>query len=77
MTQFQVLFVTEAADLEAAEAAVSEWVVTPDTTLHSIVGQVQSVGLPMPVEEGGPVGDIIAPEEAAAPKRTEGDNDSD
>lgn len=59
MTQFQVLFFLEAADLDAATAAVAEWVVTPGAMVHSIVGQVSAAGLPLTVGESGAVGEIV------------------
>lgn len=64
MAQFTVIFSLEAADLDAATAAVSEWVVTPGTTLHSISGSVQATGLPVTVTEGGAIGQIVADSEA-------------
>jgi hypothetical protein len=53
--QFSVHFTIEADSLEEAEASIGEWVVTPNTVLHSITGSQISDVTPLYLAEGGQV----------------------
>lgn len=61
MTQFLVSFSLEADTLEAAQAAVGTWVVSPGTILTGIMGTVMSEGMPVDLADGGTVNDAMAP----------------
>jgi hypothetical protein len=69
MPLFTVMFQTDAATLEEAEAVVGEWTVTPNTMLVSIVGSVSSEGMPVTIPDGGRVaeGTPYAPEQPPPP----------
>jgi hypothetical protein len=55
MVPFSVMFTVEAESLEEAEAAVATWVVTPGTTLLSLMGSVMSQTTPLSIADGGAV----------------------
>lgn len=57
MPPFTAIFSIEAGSLAEAEAAVGEWVVTPDTTLMSLMGTVVSENVPLAMPDGGTVAD--------------------
>lgn len=63
MARFSVMFQLEAETLEDAEAAVGQWIVTPDTILSAITGSVMSQNMPVTIADGGPVaeGTIVTP----------------
>ena len=64
MTQFQVLFFTEAATLDDAVATVSTWVITEGTVLHSVTGSVTS-DIPVVMAKDGPVSEAVPLSEVA------------
>jgi hypothetical protein len=67
MARFNVTFMLDADDLDAAQELVSTWTVTPGTTLFGLVQLASIAGPPVPIGPSGSVGTALATAAATPP----------